>query len=256
MNWLSQETITLLLRGLLYTVLLTAITSVLSLVVGVLVGTMRLSGRPFLARAAGVYVNIFRNVPALLLIIFLAFAVPNLFAPQQRQALFFDNLLADWSGSISGLPLPYYALAVIVALTLNSSAYLAELFRAGVGTIPQQIVDAARSLGATRTAVFWQILLPQGVLAAFPAMTTRLIHNMKNTALASFVAVPEFFHATQASVTRTFFALQFLLLAAFVYLLLALAFAALLRQIERWIDPQVGSTKRKQQRPPVKVSNA
>jgi polar amino acid transport system permease protein len=255
-DWLSQELITLLLRGLLYTVLLTAITSISSLVVGISVGAIRLSGRPFLAWAAGVYVNIFRNVPALVLIIFLAFAVPNLFAPEQRQALFFDNLLTDWTESISGLSLPYYVLAVIAALTLNSSAYLAELFRAGVGTIPRQLVDAARSLGASQTAVFRQILLPQGVLAAFPAMATRLIHNMKNTALASIVAVPEFFHATQASVTRTFFALQFLLMAALVYLLLSFFFAALLRQVERRLDPRYGSAKGELQRAPIKVSNA
>jgi ABC-type amino acid transport system permease subunit len=209
-----------------------------------------------LSRAASIYVNIFRNVPALVLIIFLAFAVPNLFALDQRQSLFFDNLLAEWAGSITGLSLPYYALAVIIALTLNSSAYLAELFRAGVGTIPRQIVDAARSLGASNTAVFRQILLPQAVLAAFPAITTRLIHNMKNTALASIVAVPEFFHATQASITRTFFALHFLLLAAAIYLLLSISFAALLGQIERWLDPHSGSAPQEHREKVVQVSKA
>lgn len=114
------------------------------------------------------------------------------------------------------------------------------LCRAGVGTIPRQIVDAARSLGASKHLVYRHIILPQGIRAAFPAIATRLIHNMKNTALASFVAVPEFFHATQTSITRTFFPLQFLLLAAFVYLLLLVAFAALLRRIERWLEPQIG----------------
>lgn len=241
MGWLSQELIMLLMRGLLYTLLLTAITSVSSMIIGIFVGSLRISRQPLLSRAASIYVNIFRNVPALVLIIFLAFAVPNLFALDQRQSLFFDNLLAVWAGSITGLSLPYYALAVIMTLTLNSSAYLAELLRAGVGTIPRQIVDAARSLGASNTAVFRQILLPQAVLAAFPAITTRLIHNMKNPALASIVAVPEFFHVTQASITRTFFALHFLLLAASIYLLLSISFAALFGQIERWLDPHSGS---------------
>ena len=157
MAWLTPQLITLLLRGLLHTVLLTAVEA------GVV--RTRLAARPFLYRAAGIYVNIFRNIPALVLIIFLAFAVPNLFALDQRQSLFFNNLLSEWAGEITGLSLPYYALAVIMALTLNTSAYLAELFRAGAGTIPSQIVDAARSLGASNTAVFRQILLPQAVLA-------------------------------------------------------------------------------------------
>jgi His/Glu/Gln/Arg/opine family amino acid ABC transporter permease subunit len=241
MDWLSPEIGRLLARGLLYTVALTAITSVSSLFVGILVGSFRISGRPLLGRAAGIYVEIFRNIPALVLIIFFAFAVPNLFTLEQRQTLFFDNTLLNWAEIMSGLSLPYYGLAVIIALTLNTSAYLAELFRAGVGTIPRQIVDAARSLGATRSAVYRQILLPQGIRAAFPAIATRLIHNMKNTALASFVAVPEFFHATQTSITRSFFALQFLLLAALIYLILSASFAALLRQVERRLEPMSGT---------------
>jgi len=255
MNWLSSEVIQLLARGLVYTLLLTAVTTILSLLVGIFVGSLRISGRPALAKAAGIYVEIFRNIPALVLIIFFAFAVPNLFTPEVRQAFFFNNVLAEWAGSVTGLSLPYYALAAILALTLNSSAYLAELFRAGVGTIPQQIVDAARSLGGTKTAVFMGILLPQGILAAYPAIATRLIHNMKNTALASFVAVPEFFHATQATITRTFFATQFLLLAAVMYLLLSATFAALLRQIESRLDPRPKPGSKRYQKSTMKISN-
>jgi len=132
--------------------------------------------------------------------------------------------------------LPYYALAVTIAFTLNTSAYLAELFRAGVGTISQGVVEAARSLGASRTAVFWQILLTQGVRAAFPAISTRLIHNMKNTALAAFVAVPELFQVTQTAVTRSFRAVEFLLLAAIIYWLLSFTFAAFLQQVDRRLN--------------------
>lgn len=237
MEWLAPDIGRLLVRGLLYTTVLTAVTSITSMAVGIFVGSLRVSGRRTLSTAAAVYVEIFRNIPALVLIIFFAFAVPNLFAVEQRQALFFDNNLANWAGILSGLSLPYYALSVIIALTLNTSAYLAELFRAGVGTIPRQIVDAARSLGATKGIVYRQILLPEGIRAAYPAIATRLIHNMKNTALAAIVAVPEFFHATQTAITRTFFALQFLLLAALMYLLLSALFATLLRQVEIWLEP-------------------
>ena len=233
---LAPEVIAILARGILFTVMLTAVTSVFSLTLGVLVGIMRLWGRPIPRLLASTYVDIFRNIPALVLIIFFAFAIPNLFPLEFRQSLFFDNVFAEWAGIISGLSLPYYALAAVVALTLNSSAYLAELFRAGVRTIPMEHVDAARSLGATPKVVWRQILIPQGVRAAFPAITTRLIHNMKNTALVSFVAVPEFFHSTQAAITRTFMAVEILLLAAIVYLILSVIFAWLLGQIGRRLD--------------------
>ncbi len=240
MNYLTPEMVALLARGLLFTVLLTAVTSITSLVAGIGMGTLRLSARPFWRRLAGIYIDLFRNIPALVLIIFWAFAVPNLFDLELRQSIFFDNPLAAWGEWLTGLSLPYYALAVTIALTLNTSAYLAELFRAGVGTIPQEMVEAARSLGAGQTAVFWRILLPQGLRAAFPAISTRLIHNMKNTALAAFVAVPEFFQATQTAITRSFRAVEFLLIAAVVYLCLSFLFAWLLNKIDNRLN-HVGS---------------
>ncbi|KAA3661037.1 MAG: ABC transporter permease subunit [Chloroflexi bacterium] len=232
MNWLTGETVVLLVQGVLFTVVLTAVTSMSSFVIGIGVGRMRLSQPPIVRTAASVFVDTFRNIPALVLIIFFAFAVPNLFPPALRQRFFFNNMLAEWGQGITGLSLPYYALAAAAALTLNTSAYLAELFRAGVGTIPQEMVDAARSMGGTKTAVFYQILLPEGVRAAFPAITSRLIHNLKNTALASFVAVPELFHATQSSITYSFRATEFLLLAAVLYLLLSFLLSVFLRRIE------------------------
>jgi ABC-type amino acid transport system permease subunit len=78
---------------------------------------------------------------------------------------------------------------------------------------------------------------------------------MKNTALASVVAVPEFFHATQSAITRSFFALQFLLLAALLNLLLSASFAALLRQVERWLEPMTGTKMRQKKMTAVKISN-
>ena len=229
----TAETIEMLAQGVGVTMLLTLVSSTLSLIIGLGVGTLRLADRPLLQRSAAIYVDVFRNIPALVLIIFIAFAVPNLVPLEIRQAIFFDNVLADWGQRLTGLSLPYYAFAAALGLTLNTSAYLAELFRAGVGTIPQGVLDSARSLGATAAVAFRRVLLPQGVRAAFPAISTRLIHNMKNTALAAFVAVPEFFQATQTAITRSFRALDFLLIASAVYLLLSFFFSAILRQIDR-----------------------
>ncbi|MGB0388262.1 MAG: amino acid ABC transporter permease [Ardenticatenaceae bacterium] len=235
LEWLTPETIQLLWQGIILTVGLTFFTSIFSLVVGILMGTLRLAGSRVWRGVAAIYVAIHRNSPALVLVIFWAFAFPNLFPLEQRQFLFFNNAFMEGISQLTGLSLPYYALAATLALTLNTSAYIAELFRAGVGSIAQEHLDAARSLGASPRALFWHILLPQGVRVAFPAISTRLIHNMKNTALAAFVSVPEFFHSTQTAISRTFRAIEFLLLAAAVYLALSFLFAALLR----WIDEQL-----------------
>lgn len=235
-GWLTGETVQLLARGVWYTVMLTAITSVLSLVIGILIGTFRLSSSKSLRRLGTIYVEIHRNIPALVLIIFWAFAVPNLFPQEMRATIFFTNPVMEGLNNLTGLPVAYYGLAVILALTLNTSAYLAELFRAGVGTIAAEHTEAARSLGASAAVVYWKIVLPQGIRAAFPAISTRLIHNMKNTSLAAFVSVPELFQGTQTAITRTFRAVELLLLAAVIYLTLSLLFSALLRWIERRLD--------------------
>jgi polar amino acid transport system permease protein len=150
-----------------------------------------------------------------------------------RQAIFFNNTIVNTLSDRTGLTVPYYVLAAGLGLTLNTSAYLAELFRAGVGTIPREHLDGARSLGASSIVVLRTILLPQGIRASFPAMSTRLIHNMKNTALASFVAVPEFFLGIQTAITRSFRAVEFLLLASVIYLLLSYCMSLLLTLVER-----------------------
>ena len=232
LDWLTAETIDLLAHGIAVTVVLTLITSVVSVALGVAVGTLRLTDNRPVRLGAGAFVELFRNIPALIQIIFWAFAFPSLVPSSARQAIFFDNAFMDWLGTVTGLSLPYYGIAACVGLVLNTSAHLAELFRAGVSTLPRQHVDAARTLGARRREVFWTILLPGGMRAAFPAVTTRLIHNMKNTALASFVAVPELFHAVQGSITSSFRATELLTAAAVLYLFLSFGMSALLRRVD------------------------
>ena len=229
---LTPETVSLLLAGLTLTIALTVVTSITSFVVGIGVGTLRLSANRLIRSAAGTFVEVFRNIPALIQIIFWAFAFPSLFPADTRMFLFFDNSVMTWLTTVTGLSLPYSALAACFGLTLNTGAHMAELFRAGVGTLPRERIETARLLGAGTLALFWWVLLPGGVRAAFPAITTRLIHNMKNTALASFVAVPEFFQTVQASITQSFRAVEFLTIAAVVYLLLSTVMAGLLRRVD------------------------
>ncbi|MDK1080855.1 MAG: amino acid ABC transporter permease [Anaerolineae bacterium] len=232
-----SEELDLLLIGLGVTALLTVVTTLLALVAGVAIGGFKISGTKTLARIANLYIDLFRNIPALVLIIFIAFGLPNILPPDVRKTIFFDNQLVNILQKITGLSLPYYMLAAVTGLTLNTSAYLAELFRAGVGTISRSTLEAARTLGAGPKVTFFQILLPQGLAASFPAISTRLIHNMKNTSLASFVAIPDLFHASQAVISRTFRATEYLLLATVLYLLLAFVFSGILDRVGRQLSP-------------------
>jgi polar amino acid transport system permease protein len=232
--WLTPEIKQLLLNGLVVTIVLTVVTSGAALVLGVLIGWLRLSASFFVRTAATGYIEIFRNIPALVAVIFWAYALPNAFDPETRRMLFFDNLWIRGLGALTGLSIPYYAVGAAIGLTLNTSAYIAELFRSGVGTLAREHWEAARSLGASANGAFLYVLLPHGLGAASPAVVTRLVHNLKNTALAAFVAVPEFFKSVQTSIGRSFHAVELLLLASVCYWLLSWAFAGLLR---RWLSP-------------------
>lgn len=228
-NWLTLDSISLLARGLAMTLALTAITSALALAVGIPIGLLRLSRVRWLNAIGTAYVETFRNIPALVLVILLGFALPNAIPLDARRALFFDNAFMTSVGRMTGLAVPYYGVAAALGLSLNTGAYLAELFRAGVGTIPREHFDVARSLGATPGRVLWYLLLPEGMAAAYPAIASRLIHNMKNTALASFLTFPEFFKTIQTSISQSFRAVEFLFVAVAGYLMLAALMSFALR---------------------------
>jgi polar amino acid transport system permease protein len=230
-DWLTPDLISLLVGGVFATLALTLVTSAVALAAGVGVGWLRLSASAAARALAAGYVEIFRNVPALVAVIFWAYALPNAFDAAARRALFFDNGVMHGLRQITGLTIPYYALAATLGLTLNTSAYVAELFRAGVGTLAREHWETARTLGASSRRAFWHVVLPHGLRAASPALVTRLVHNLKNTALASFVAVPELFKAMQTGITQSFHAVELLLLASALYLCLSISFAWLARRI-------------------------
>ncbi len=231
-DWLTGELGLQIAGGVAVTVALTVITSITSFAVGLGAAIGRRSGRAWARRTAATFVEIFRNVPALILLIFFAFAVPNLFPAGLRKTLFFDNRFVDTIETITTLPLPYYALAAVVALTVNTGAHLAEILRAGLDSVPQQRIDAARSLGASARSAYLTITIPDGVRIAFPGVINRLVHNLKNTALVSFVAVPDAFQKIQGTITKTFEATELLIFAALLYLLLATLLEFGLRRIE------------------------
>ena len=231
-DWLTNEIASDLLYGIAVTVVLTLLTTVTSFLCGVGGAVARRSRRPLLARGIALAIEVFRNVPALILIIFFAFAVPNLFPADLRRTLFFANPVVELAETITGLALPYYALAGVIALTLNTGAHLAELVRSGLDSVPQRRIDMARSLGASPARAYLTVTIPDGVRIAFPGIVNRLVHNLKNTALVSFVAVPDLFHAIQAAISETFEASQLLVLAALLYLIIATGFEAGLRRIE------------------------
>ena len=153
-------------QALLLTWKLTAMSFVPGFLLGMAVTVLRLLPLPPLRFVLTAYVEIFRNIPSVALLIFIVFALPDL------------NVLID------------YEPAVVLTLTLVCSAFTADYLRAGINTISGSQIEAALSLGMRPMQVVSVVVLPQALRAVVQPMTSLLIALMLSTSLASQVPFP------------------------------------------------------------------
>jgi len=146
---------------------LTILSFSLGLLLGIGLTVLRVLPIPLLKGAIGVYVEIFRNIPTVALLIVIVFALPYL------------NLVIDYEPS------------VVLALALVGSAFAADNLRSGINTIEVGQIEAAHSLGLSRLQTMRTIVLPQALRAVVQPMTSLLIGLMLSTAIASQVPVPD-----------------------------------------------------------------
>ncbi|SES33792.1 amino acid ABC transporter membrane protein, PAAT family [Tranquillimonas rosea] len=165
----------LLIEGLWVTLQLGAASIVAGLIVGLFLSLFRLYGVAPVRVIARLYIDIFRSIPVLVLLIVVYYALPFV-----------------------GVRMSPFASAM-TALTIVSGAYTAEIFRAGIEAIPKGQFEAAAALGLTGPQRMRDVILPQAVKIVIPPLTNNSINVVKDTALASVVAMPDLLkQATQA----------------------------------------------------------
>ena len=169
----SPRTMAQLLGGLLLSMALFALTVLFSLPLGLGVALARMSRSRSVSGVARVYISIVRGTPLMLQLLFVYFGPYYLFG---------------WSLS----KYPAFAAAVI-AFSLNYAAYFAEIYRAGIESIPVGQHEAAQMLGFTRRDAFLRIVLPQVVKRILPPVTNEVITLVKDTSLAQVISVVEMF---------------------------------------------------------------
>ena len=180
----------------------------IALVLGLLVGAMRVSPVP-IARGVGiVYVNVVRNTPLTLVFFFFAFGYPQL------------------------LPSPGFTVLAIWALGVYTATYVAEVVRAGVNTVPVGQAEAARALGLTFGQVMSLVVLPQAVRSVVPPMMSVLIALLKNTTVAAGVSVLELGAVRAYLSERGENALVVLLWVAVIFVALVLVLSFVQRRLE------------------------
>ncbi|WP_414841590.1 amino acid ABC transporter permease [Enterococcus saccharolyticus] len=159
-----------LLDGLQITVAVSVLSIVFSFLIGGLVGTLRFANIPFFSRVLGVFVDIIRNLPLLLIIFFTYFALPQI-------GIRFNIF---WSA--------------VVALTIFESAMLSEIFRAGLNAVPKGQMEAGLSTGLSYVETMRTIVLPQAFRSMIPAIVSQLISLVKDTSLAVIISLPDLTH--------------------------------------------------------------
>jgi polar amino acid transport system permease protein len=167
-NWEKLEGNWWILRdGLGVTLFLALISAIGSVLTGLLIAILRTYNSPTLNLFLKAYVDIFRSIPMIVIMVVLFFALP------------FAGISM---GSI---------LSTVVALSLGYGAYTSESFRAGIESVHSGQIEAARSLGLSRWQTIRKVILPQAIPVVIPPLTGNLVAMLKDTAVASVVAAPE-----------------------------------------------------------------
>ncbi len=211
-----------LLAGAELTVLITFAGMGLALVIGLPIALARLYGPLPLRWAALVYVEFFRGIPVLLLLFFIYYGLPTIAASYRLDRLG-----------------PYLTLgplkAAILGFGLNYAAYQAEIFRAGIRSIPLGQWEAAASLGMSRLLTFRRIIMPQAVRVILPPMTNDFVALFKDTSVVSIIAVEELTKQYQELAKASLKYLEIGLVTAVLYLIMSVPLGYLSRYLEqRW----------------------
>ena len=133
----------------------------------------------------------------------------------------------------AAVPVKYNILVASIAFGINSGAYVAEIIRAGIQAVDIGQTEAGRSLGLTDNQTMSKIVLPQAIKNILPALGNELIVLVKETAVASYMAVQDLTKVATAIQARTYSALVPLMTAAMIYLIMVMAMSWGLRKLER-----------------------
>lgn len=225
-----------ILGGLWVTILLTIVSMVIGLLLGVVLATMRISRSPVLRGASGVYIWFFRGTPILVQLVFwynLAYLYPNLSLGLPFTTPFFS---VDTNSVITPLT------AAILGLSLNEGAYLAEIVRAGIIAVPRGQSEAATSLGMTRLQTFTQIVLPQAMRVIIPPTGNETIGMLKTTSMVSVIALADLMYTAQSIYAVNFQTIPLLICVSLWYLLLTTLLSIAQGGVERHYGRGASST--------------
>lgn len=204
------STLKLLLTGALVTLEITLVAVTCGVLIGLFVGIAELSNYKILKYPAKVYVDIIRGTPLLVQIFIIYFALPALLGVRIE---------------------PY--IAAVVACSINSGAYVAEIFRAGIQSIDKGQFEAGRSLGLTWSQTMRKIVIPQAFRRTIPQLGNEFIAMLKDSSLVSVIGFEELTRKGQLIIAATYRSFEIWTAVAIIYLTMTLTISRLVAYLEK-----------------------
>ena len=201
-----------LLEGFGNTLLASVIALVFSILIGTLMGVAQVSRRPLLSRLATAYVEFFRNIPLLIIVMFFYVVVPMYWL------------------QINGFT------AGVIGLTIYTSTFIADNVRAGILAIDRGQVEAGMSTGLTRRQVMRYIVLPQAVRIIIPPLGNQFINLVKNSSVLAMVAGLDLMYFGDLIASETFITLDTYVLVALFYLVITVPLTYLMQRLDQYLQ--------------------
>lgn len=213
----------MLLEGAWLTVKLTTIAVFFGIIIGTFTGIARLSDNRLVKQLAAIYVDFIRGTPLLVQVFLVYMGVPQ---------------IVSFLGSVLGAPEGYSfvipaAVAGMIALSINSGAYVAEIVRSGIQSIDRGQTEAANSLGLSGSQTMRFIILPQAFRRIIPPLGNEFIAMLKDSSLVSAISLEELVRRGQMVITRTFRPFEIWIAVAIIYLVMTLAISRLVAWSEK-----------------------
>lgn len=207
---LLKDSLPSLLSGLRVTIEIAIISLILAVIFGIILGIFSISKSKVLKAIATAYIYVVRGTPLMIQALFLFFGVG------QALNIQFDPMVA-----------------AIIALTINASAYMAEIFRGGILAVDNGQMEAARSLGLSYTKTMKKVILPQAFKIMIPSIINQFIVTIKDTSILSVISVRELTMSGQIIIARNFRTLDMYAIIAIMYFILITLLTIASSYIER-----------------------
>jgi polar amino acid transport system permease protein len=225
-------------QGVITTIYVTLIAFTLSVILGLVIGLMRVSGNRAARETSTFYVEIVRGVPMLVILYYIAFVgAPPIVAGIN----WIGQLLAGTRiMSFVGTPLAQlqvrdvnFTARAIIALTIGYSAFISEIFRAGIESIGRGQMEAARSLGMSYRQAMRHVILPQAIRTVLPPLGNDFIAMLKDSSLVSVLGIQDITQLGKVYSASTFRFFETYNVVAYLYLIMTVGLALVLRAAEK-----------------------